>query len=215
MNLAFYLIFAYLIGAVPTAILLGRLIWKTDVRKHGSCNPGATNAWRVLGWKAGIPVLLLDLGKGALAAGIIPLLPLGQVPVDPATLAVLCGLVAVLGHVLPVYLRFRGGKGVATAAGMLLVIAPVPVGIAVGVFGLALMALGMVSLGSLLGAWTIPICVLVLPANVQQRPAALVVLSFVLALFITLTHRTNIARILRGEEQVFKKLQVWRRLARR
>ena len=215
MYLAFYLVLAYLLGCIPWALVLGRLFWKTDVRKHGSGNPGATNAWRVLGWKAGLPVLLLDAAKGAGAAALIPLLPLGGVPVDGATLAVLCGLAAVLGHVFPIYLRFRGGKGVATAAGMLVVVAPIPVAIAVGLFGLILIASGMVSLGSILGAWAIPLCVLLLPSSLQPaRPAALIALSLVLAVFITMTHRSNIARIARGEERVFKKLQVWRRLIR-
>jgi len=215
MILIAYVAAAYLLGAIPTAIVLGRLFWKTDVRKHGSGNAGATNAWRVLGWRAGVPVLLIDLGKGAAAAGLIPLLPLGSTPVDPTTLAVLCGVVAVLGHVFPVYTRFRGGKGVATAAGMLAVVAPVPVGIAAGVFLLLVVASGIVSLGSIVGAWTIPLTVLLLPATLQSRPPALIALAFLLAAFITVTHRSNLARILRGTETSFPKLQLWRRLLRR
>jgi len=212
-SLVFYLLLAYLLGGIPWALVLGRLFWRTDVRKHGSGNPGATNAWRVMGWKAGLPVLLLDAAKGATAAGLIPLMPLGGVPVDGATLAVLCGVTAVLGHVFPVYLRFKGGKGVATGAGMLLVVAPVPVSIATGLFALMLLTFGMVSLGSILGAWAIPFCVTCLPRTLQPgRPVALIVLSFVLAVFIAYTHRTNIARIIRGEERVFEKLQIWRRL---
>lgn len=216
MNLIFYVLVAYLLGGIPWALVLGRLLWKTDVRQHGSGNPGATNAWRVLGWKAGVPVLALDAAKGAAAAGLIPLLPMGVVPVDGATLPVLCGIAAVLGHVFPIYLRFKGGKGVATAAGMLLVIAPAPAGIAASVFALLLLAFGMVSLGSILGAWSLPLSVLFLPESLQsQRPTALIALSFALALFITFTHRSNIRRILRREERIFRKLQLWRRLVGR
>ena len=216
MILAAYLILAYLLGAFPTAVVLSRLIWKTNIREHGSGNAGATNAWRVLGWKAGVPVLLIDLGKGALAAGLIPLLPLGRVPVDASTLSVLCGVVAVLGHVFPIYSRFRGGKGVATAAGMLAVVAPVPVGIAVGLFALLLTSSGLVSLSSILAAWTIPVSVLFLPSAIQaERPTALIALVFVLAVFITVTHRANIVRLFRGTEPAFPKLQLWRRFLRR
>jgi len=216
MALIVYLILAYLLGAFPTAVVLSRIFWKTDIRKHGSGNAGATNTWRVLGWKAGLPVLLLDVSKGALAAGLLPLLSLGPLPVDSGTLRVLCGLVAVLGHVFPIYTRFRGGKGVATAAGMLLVIAPVPVAFAAGAFALLLMTSGRVSLGSIFAAWTIPLSVCLLPQSLQaDRPPALVALAFVLSTFITVTHRTNIVRLLNGTEHVFANFQLWRRLFRR
>lgn len=216
MILVAYLAVAYLVGAFPTALVLGLLVWKTDIRKEGSGNPGATNAWRVLGWRAGLPVLLIDFAKGAAAAGLIPLLPLGESPVDPKTLAVLCGLVAVLGHVFPIYAKFRGGKGVAAAAGMLAVVAPIPLALAAGLFALLLFTFGFVSLGSILAAWTIPISVLALPPTLQaSRPTALTALAFALAAFITITHRSNIVRLLRGTETAFPKLQLWRRLRRR
>ncbi len=216
MSLAVHLILSYLVGGFPTAVVLGRLLWKTDVRQHGSGNAGATNAWRVLGWKGGVPVLLIDVAKGAVAAGLISRLPLGDLPVDAATLAVLCGIAAVLGHVFPVYTRLRGGKGVATAAGMLVVVAPLPVGIAAAVFALLLFSSGCVSLGSILAAWTIPFSVLFLPRPLQQEPSsALIALAFTLAAFIAITHRTNIQRLVRGDEKVFPKLQLWRRFLRR
>jgi len=216
MSLAAHLVLSYLIGGFPAAVVVGRLLWKKDVRQHGSGNAGATNAWRVLGWKAGVPVLLIDLGKGALAAGLISRLPFGGLPVDVATLAVLCGIAAVLGHVFPVYTRFRGGKGVATAAGMLVVVTPLPVGIAAAVFALLLFSSGCVSLGSILAAWTLPFSVLFLPRSLQPEPTtALIALAFTLAAFITITHRDNIKRLTRGEEKVFPKLQLWRRFLRR
>jgi len=210
---AAYIVLAYLIGSFPSAVTLGRLIWHTDVRKHGSGNAGATNAWRVLGWKAGLTILIIDAGKGALAAGIVPNLPLGLPPFDLRTLAILCGVAAVVGHVFPIYTRFRGGKGVATAAGMLVVIAPIPIGCAVGVFAIAVVASGIVSLGSILAAWTLPIAAVLLSAFTDAAyPSLLFGLTFALAAFITYTHRKNISRLIRGEERSFPQLQLWRRL---
>ncbi|MEA1871195.1 MAG: glycerol-3-phosphate acyltransferase, partial [Candidatus Bipolaricaulota bacterium] len=139
MALAGLLLIAYLIGAIPTAVIAGKLLQGIDIRKEGSGNAGATNVWRVLGWKAGVTVLAVDVGKGILAASVIPLIPFGSISIDPLLIPILCGLAAVIGHVFPIYTGFRGGKGVATAAGMLLAVAPIPVGIGVGVFGLTLL----------------------------------------------------------------------------
>jgi glycerol-3-phosphate acyltransferase PlsY len=212
MSLIGYLAVAYLLGAFPTAVVVGRAFWKTDVRQHGSGNAGATNAWRVLGWKAGLPVLLIDAGKGAAAAGLVPLLPFGASPVDPRTLVVLCGVAAVIGHVYPVYTRFRGGKGVAAAAGMLIVAAPIPVSLAAGLFAAVVFTSGRVSLGSILAAWSLPVLVLSLPASwVSGRTPALIALVSALAVFITITHRRNIVRLWNGTERVFAGLQLWRR----
>lgn len=109
MSLIGLILIAYLIGAIPTALIAGKLIKGIDIRKVGSGNVGATNTWRALGWKAGVAVLVIDLGKGLIAATLIPgsrsALSLGA----PET-AVLCGLAAVIGHVFPVYIGFRGEK---------------------------------------------------------------------------------------------------------
>jgi glycerol-3-phosphate acyltransferase PlsY len=212
MALALALVLAYLIGAFPSSVALGRVVRGIDVRQHGSGNAGATNAWRVLGWRLGVAVLVLDIAKGAFATYGIPRIPfpLGPTPVDGVTVAVLCGIVAVVGHVFPVYIRFRGGKGVATAAGMLVALVPVPVSIALGIFAVAVVASGWVSLGSLLGAWAVPIAALLLPG--KPCPPLVVALTFVLALFITYTHRANIRRLLAGTEHAFPSLQFWRRL---
>jgi len=215
-SLAFYFILSYLIGAFPSAVVLGRLLRGVDVRKHGSGNAGGTNAWRVLGWKIGVPVMLLDVAKGAVCAVGISRLPLGAVPVDPQTLAVLCGLVAVLGHVFPIYIGFRGGKGVGTAAGMLIATAPIPVGFALGIFAICLFSTGCVSCGSMLAAWTVPITIVLLNWRTSiHHPLVLLIVTLALAAFITITHRKNIVRILRGEEKTFPQLQLWRRWLRR
>jgi glycerol-3-phosphate acyltransferase PlsY len=123
---------------------------------------------------------------------------------------------AVLGHVFPVYLGFRGGKGVATGAGMLFALAPIPAAAALGVFLLAVAASGKVSLGSLLGAWTVPLAATSLTLSGSHvYPPSILALTYALALFITYTHRANIRRLLMGTEKTFPNLQVWRRLRHR
>jgi len=216
MMLAVYLAIGYLIGAFPSSVVFGRVFRGIDVREHGSGNAGGTNAWRVCGWRIGVSVMLADVAKGVIAAALIPRLPLGGVPVDAATLGVLCGVAAVIGHVFPVYIGFRGGKGVATAAGMMIGIAPIPVGIAAGVFALILFSTGTVSLGSILGSWAVPILILLLGRfTTIDHSWVVTLLTAVLAVFITFTHRKNIGRLLRGEERSFPKLQLWRYVRRR
>jgi len=213
--LAALLVLSYLVGAFPSAVVLGRALGGIDIRQHGSGNAGATNAWRVLGWRVGLPVAVIDVAKGAAAAAGIVRLPVGALPLRLEVVAVLCGLAAVLGHVFPVYTRFRGGKGVATAGGMLLATAPVPVACALGVFLLILSLSGLVSLGSIAAAWTIPISALLFDLFTNLGyPPLLIGLTAGLALFILYTHRGNVVRLLRGEEQSFPQLQIWRRLRR-
>ncbi len=216
MGLAGLILLAYLLGAVPTALLAGKLIRGIDIRTVGSGNVGATNTWRVLGWRAGVVVLAIDLAKGFIAAALVSKIPLGPLPLGPSDVAVLCGLAAVLGHVFPVYIGFRGGKGVATTTGMLIAVAPIPLGIAAGVFGLALILTGRVSIGSLLGAVSVPISIVLLAHyQIADYPAILLGLTSVLAAFIIFTHRANISRLLRGEERpivrpLIRKIHSWR-----
>ncbi len=215
MSLAALLLLSYLLGAFPSAVVFGRLFRGVDVRKHGSGNAGGTNAWRVLGWRIGLPVMVVDVAKGALAAAAISRIPLGPLPVNAETAALLCGLAAVLGHVLPVYTRFRGGKGVAAGAGMLLATAPVPATAAVAVFALTVFVSGRVSLGSVLAALSLPILVVALDGWSAVRASPLLfALTMGLGLFIVVTHRTNLARLVRGEERGFPKLQLWRKILR-
>ncbi len=215
MTLAAMFVLSYLIGAFPSAVVVGRLMGGIDVRRHGSGNAGATNAWRVLGWRGGLPVAFIDVAKGAVAAVGIVRLPLGPLPLSLEVVAILCGLAAVLGHVFPVYTGFRGGKGVATAGGMLIATAPVPVGCALGVFLIALFLSGRVSVGSILAAWTIPVSALLLDLFTDLGyPPLLIGLTGGLAVFILYTHRTNIVRLLKGEERSFPRLQLWKRLLR-
>ncbi len=216
MALAGLLLIAYLIGAIPTSVIAGKLLRGIDIRKEGSGNAGATNVWRVLGWKAGVTVLTIDLGKGVLAASVIPLIPFGSISIDPLLIPILCGLAAVIGHVFPIYTGFRGGKGVATAAGMLLAVAPIPVGIGVGIFGLTLLLFGRVSLGSLVGALSVPLTIALLNRyTALHYHSLLLALTSALVLFIFITHRGNITRLLRGTERSLPRFQLWRKTTRR
>ncbi len=216
MNLALLLVISYLLGAIPTSVIIGKAVRGIDVRKHGSGNAGATNTWRVLGWKAGVTVLALDAGKGAAAALLVPLIHTGSLPFTAPVIAILCGLSAVIGHVFPVYVGFRGGKGVATAAGMLIAVAPIPVGIAIGVFGLSVFLSGMVSLGSILAVISVPISIVLLNrfSGAHYHPLLLGI-TCVLALFIIFNHRANITRIIHGRERSFPQVQLWRRILHR
>ncbi len=216
MALAAVLVLSYLIGAFPSAVVIGRVLKGIDIRQHGSGSAGATNAWRVLGWRVALPVAVIDVAKGVAAAAGIARLPFEPLPLSFEVVAILCGLAAVLGHVFPIYTGFRGGKGVATAGGMLIATAPIPVGCALGVSLLAVFLFGKVSLGSILAAWTIPVSALLLGLFTDlSYPPLLIGLTGGLALFILYTHRTNIARLLKGEEQSFPQLQLWRHLVRR
>ena len=216
MNLALLLIISYLLGAIPTSVIVGKAVRGVDVRDHGSGNAGATNTWRVLGWKAGVTVLALDAGKGAAAAVLVPLIHFGHLPFTAPVIAILCGLSAVIGHVFPVYVGFRGGKGVATGAGMLIAVAPVPVGIAIVIFGLSMFLFGMVSLSSILAVMSVPIGIVLLNrfSGTGYHPLLLGI-TCVLALFIIFNHRANIARIIRGRERSLPQVQLWRRILHR
>ena len=212
-SLGILLVLSYLLGSFPSSIVYGKVFRKVDVREHGSCNAGGTNSWRVLGWKIGLPVMLTDVAKGALASLVIARIPLGTLPLEFSTVALLCGVAALLGHVFPIYTGFRGGKGVATGAGMLLVNAPIPVACALGIFALTLVLFGKVSLASILAAMSLPVAVILIEKlTTIDYPILLLVLTIALALFILYTHRTNIQRLVRGEEKAFPKLQIWKRI---
>lgn len=196
-------VLSYLIGAVPFALLVGKAFYKTDLRQHGSGNLGATNVLRVLGWKAGLAVFLLDAGKGALAVWVASALYTGtpgEVMQDVA--AIIGAMMAVLGHSYSPFIGFRGGKGVATASGALLFITPLAWLIMLVVFTGVVAASKMVSLGSIIVATIYPaLCLLIYP----DRPA-IFVLSVLAATLVIWRHRLNIARIIKGQEsKIFDK----------
>ena len=194
MRLVLLTLGAYLVGAIPASYLAAWLKG-IDLRQHGSKNLGATNVYRVLGWRYALPVALFDVAKG-----VVPVLFFarwGGVRWEwfPAVL----GAAAVVGHVFSPFVGFKGGKGVATAAGVFLVLAPLAVLITVPVWAMSLWLTGYVSLSSLIAAAALPILV---AATGAGRPA--VVAGIVLALMIVYTHRGNIRRLLAGTESRFR-----------
>ena len=195
MTIALWLLAAYVLGATPTAYLAGRLARGIDLRQHGSLNLGATNVYRVLGWAWAIPVAVIDIAKGAIPIALFVRWGGG----DP-WLSVAVGIATVLGHIFSPYVGFKGGKGVATAAGMFIALAPVAVAIALPVWGVCLWLTGYVSLSSILAATTFPLWVRV------TRPDAVATLwaSVALAALIVLSHRANIGRLLAGTESRFR-----------
>lgn len=190
---------AYLLGSIPTAVWTGKWLHNIDVREHGSGNAGATNVIRVLGWKTGIPVLLIDLAKGWLAT----MMPVFLTAAEPGTamitnLQIAAGLFSILGHIFPLFAGFRGGKGVATMFGVLLALQPILTLCCFGVFLIVLIITGIVSVSSMTAGIAFPLLLFILfdtPSTVFK------VFSIVVAIALLLTHRKNIGRLLNGEEK--------------
>ena len=191
LNAVLAVLAAYLLGATPTSYLVGKLARGIDLREHGSKNLGATNVFRILGWKYAIPVALFDIAKGA-----VPVLVFSH----PPWLAVAVGVAAVLGHMFSPYVHFKGGKGVATAAGMFLALAPLSVLIALAVWGFCLWLTGYVSLSSIVAVLTVPVTVSLLQPDAPHVFWA----SVALAALIVFAHRKNIARLVAGTENRFR-----------
>jgi acyl phosphate:glycerol-3-phosphate acyltransferase len=184
------LVVAYLLGSIPFAWLLVKLAGRGDVRRLGSGNVGATNAMRAAGWKVAVPIAVLDIGKGVAAV-----LLMRAVTANPAWVAA-AGLAAVIGHCFPVWLRFSGGKGVATAAGVFATLAWQPLAVVVVVWGAVLAASRTVSLASIVAAAVFPVAFFFL-----AQPQATVELCATLAAAVVIwRHRGNLARLVRGDE---------------
>jgi len=192
------IIIAYLIGSIPTALMISRHFFGIDIRDYGSGNMGATNTFRVLGSRFGTFVMVCDILKGIWAVSLFVFLPhyLSN-ELDRTNLMIGLGLAAVLGHIFPVFAQFKGGKGVATLLGMIIALQPVVAVCCVGVFLVVLYFTRYVSLSSILGAIMLPISVLWIwnEHEVMYRVFALLV-----AFMVVLTHQKNIGRILRGVE---------------
>ena len=195
MSTALWLIASYFVGAIPTSYLAGRLFRGIDLREHGSKNLGATNVYRTLGWKYAIPVGLFDIAKGA-----VPVLVFAPRVSDSQVFALGCGIVAILGHVFSVFVRFRGGKGVATAAGVMLGLTPLALGVAALTWLLIVALSGYVSLASIAAAAVFPVAVYALER--LERPEILW-LDILVAAAIVWLHRANIRRLLDGTESRF------------
>jgi glycerol-3-phosphate acyltransferase PlsY len=188
------LVLSYLIGAIPTSYLAGKLFRGIDLREHGSKNLGATNVFRIMGWKFAVPVALIDMAKGA-----VPVLVLGPAVSTNDLFPLLCGVLAVVGHVFSVFVGFKGGKGVATSAGVVLGMAPLAVGLCLLVWLALVWLTGYVSVGSVSAAALFPAAVWMLYPD--RRPTIWIYL--LLAAVIVWMHRANIARLRAGTENRF------------
>ncbi|HEV8344183.1 MAG TPA: glycerol-3-phosphate 1-O-acyltransferase PlsY [Candidatus Binatia bacterium] len=192
MATALMLLFAYLLGSIPTGFLLGSFSG-IDIRKAGSGNVGATNVARVVGKKQGVITLLVDVAKG-----FIPVLIASRLGFD-LTVTGLVALAALVGHLYPVFLKFQGGKGVATALGIFLAIAPLASLALVVVFAVVMLAWRWVSLASMTAAGAAPLVLLIF-----SYPSPLVVLGLMIALLIIFRHQENIRRLRSGAEPKFE-----------
>ncbi|HEY4785803.1 MAG TPA: glycerol-3-phosphate 1-O-acyltransferase PlsY [Bacteroidales bacterium] len=197
---------AYLLGSVPSAVWFGKLLFGVDVRELGSKNAGATNTVRVLGWKAGLPVLIVDILKGFLAVNLARISTYFTGTENFVELQLVLGGFAVLGHIYPVFAGFRGGKGVACLFGIILAIAPLPTLIALGIFLVTLLTTKYVSLSSIISGSTFPFLIMfVFKTTIQS----LIIFSLIVAVLLILTHQKNIERLIRKEESkasfLFKK----------
>jgi glycerol-3-phosphate acyltransferase PlsY len=185
---------SYLLGAIPASYIAGRMAKGIDLREHGSGNLGATNTFRVLGAKVAAPVMVFDILKGTL-----PVVAFSQWDGSPDWRWELAyGAAAIVGHVFSVYMRFKGGKGVATSAGVFGALAPVPLWSGVLVWLIVLKTMRMVSAGSVLAALAVGILLWVVPTRTEVRLLGMAIVAFVI-----FAHRSNIGRIMRGEEPRF------------
>jgi glycerol-3-phosphate acyltransferase PlsY len=194
------IIIAYLIGSIPTALIISKKFFGIDIRDYGSGNMGATNTFRVLGSKYGTLVMILDILKGAVAVGLYNFIPYyygSDTELQRTNFMIGLGLSAVAGHIFPLYANFKGGKGVATLFGMLLAMQPLVAISCVGVFLLVLFLTRYVSLSSILAALFLPICVLWI-WNEHEKLYRL--FALIVAALVIFTHQKNIGRILRGVE---------------
>ena len=201
MVIVIFCFIAYLLGSVPNAVWIGKAFFDIDVREYGSGNAGATNVFRVLGKTAGSAVLLLDILKGLLAARLSYLIAntidASLSSKEIMDLQVLFGVMAVIGHLLPIFAKFKGGKGVATLCGMIITLNPQLAMIAVVVFLLFFLTTGYVSLGSMMAGISMPI-LFIRTYGMEQWSVA--VFSIAVAILVVFTHRKNIKRLAKGEE---------------
>lgn len=198
MNEVILLIFSYLIGSIPTAVWVSKVVYNIDIRDYGSGNAGATNTFRVLGSKWGSFVMVVDMLKGLLVVQMAYLIPAYVLDDFQRTnFQIGLGLIAVVGHIFPIWAEFRGGKGVATMLGLIVGISPLTALGCVGVFLLVLFLTRFVSLSSILAGLAFPVFILVI-FNVHNNNYRIFAIS--VALMVILTHQKNISRLIKGCE---------------
>ena len=211
-----YLFICYLIGSFPTSILVSYFLKKIDIREHGSHNAGATNVFRVLGWKPGIFVIVVDVFKGWLPTYFVADSFYNSFPeniFELGLIKILFGFAAVLGHSYTIFANFQGGKGVGTLLGMLIALFPIAIPLCMLIFLFSLIITGYVSVGSILASIFLPISLITLPLiGVTPPSLSLIIFSLLIPFFVIFTHRSNITRLRAGNENKFEKLMVFKKL---
>ena len=200
-SLIVIILFSYLVGSIPTSIIFSKVFRGIDIREHGSGNAGGTNAMRVLGWKLGLSVMLIDVLKGVVATLFVSQIRIDPISWQPEVVQIIAGLSAIFGHIWTLFAGFRGGKGVGTGAGMIVALYPVAALICLGIFFIVILIGRMVSVGSMIAALCLPIVLSIMSAyfDVAVSPV-LLYFSIFIAVLIVFTHRSNIKRIVKGEE---------------
>jgi glycerol-3-phosphate acyltransferase PlsY len=204
------ILMSYLVGSIPTSIIISKLIHGIDIRQHGSGNAGGTNVIRVVGWKVGVLVIAIDILKGYVATLVVTKLMYGPMPFNNRTpfeditvIRMIAGCSAILGHIWTAFGNFRGGKGIATAGGVLVALAPIELAVALGVFVTVFVSSRYVSLGSISGAVSFPLAML-FRHNIFHAELygynTLIFFSVGLAILLVYTHRANIKRLIAGTE---------------
>lgn len=206
-SLILIIVLAYLVGSFPTSIVVGRMLRGIDIRDYGSKNAGGTNVFRVLGWKPGFFVMTVDVGKGILATLLISKIRVDLVNLDYGLVQIIAGVSAVFGHIWTVLAKFKGGKGVATAGGMLIALYPWAALICFVIFITVVFTTRYVSVGSMTAAAALPFVLLLLDRIFGKAvPDSLFIFSLFVGGLIFYTHRSNIRRLLNGTENRFKKI---------
>ncbi|HOK39264.1 MAG: glycerol-3-phosphate 1-O-acyltransferase PlsY [Bacteroidales bacterium] len=198
-KIVLFCLVSYLIGSFSSAVWIGKWFFGIDVREHGSKNAGATNTFRVLGYKAGIPVFILDVLKSFISVNFIIFIPeIITYSEIYYGIKILFGICAVTGHIFPIYTRFKGGKGVASMLGLVIALQPTAAGITFAVFIFVFLITRIVSLSSISAAIAFPIIIYLLEKN---DSLTLTIFSLIATVIIIFTHKLNIKRLIAGEEK--------------
>ncbi len=214
LNLLVIALLSYLVGSIPTSIIMSKMVKGIDIRQHGSGNAGGSNVFRILGWKYGISVILLDALKGAIAVLLVARLYYGNFPFPNATpfddftlVQIIAGVFAILGHIWTIFAGFKGGKGIATGLGILVSIVTVDMLLGLVVFAIVVAVSKYISLGSLAAAFSVPI-IMIIRENIFDVDISgyntILPLTIFLALLVMFTHKANIKRLLQGNENKIK-----------
>jgi glycerol-3-phosphate acyltransferase PlsY len=212
MEFIILLVLSYLTGSIPTSIIVSRVAKNIDIRDHGSGNAGATNVYRILGWKYALIVLVLDVFKAWLPTAIYATTIFQYISIiDIGFIQILCGSFSVIGHTYPIFAKFKGGKGVGPLIGVLIALFPIAFPLCLIVAIAIIITTGYVSLGSIFAAISLPIFILILPVlDIISPNLSLVIFSLLVPWFVIYTHRGNISRIRNGTENRFDKAIIFK-----